>query len=193
LRAWATLPALAAVIVTAAPEARADPTEHIGIGVLKWRYDDSGTPLRGDGTGWIIRTGADLNDRLGVGADVGGGGSDSVVVSGITYDVVLQLLVRLHARFTVPLSVLHLPFLRLYGLAGVATAQVETRTVSPGPPAPGPIVQSSFDTSTGGSLGAGAEIHLAGRWSAGVEWVRYLGMNGFDLDTASLFARYRFG
>lgn len=32
----------------------------------------------------------------------------------------------------------------------------------------------------------------AGGLFAGLEWVRYLGQGGFDLDATYLFARYRF-
>lgn len=184
--AWAARLAVAVVIVAAAaPAARADDAAYIGLGVLSWRYSENGTGVDAAATGLSVRAGTDLSDHLGVGAEVGGGGTDTVIVSGTEYDLRLQLLVRLHARLTVPVS-----FVRLYGLAGIATAQMESHLASPGPP--GPTRLTVDDTSTGPSVGAGAEVRLAGGLFAGLEWVRYLGASGFDLDTASLFARYRF-
>lgn len=115
-----------------------------------------------DSTGLRLNGGLKFNDYFAVEGHLGGGGSDG--------GAELDSLAGLYAKGILPVS----REFRLYGLAGMTD------------------VDFDVDSESGFSYGAGAEFDVAPNLALGAGYMRYLDVDQYDFDAASVGVRYRF-
>jgi Outer membrane protein beta-barrel domain len=160
------------------PAVRAHEAGILSVGVLHWKYARSNGSASAAGNGVSVRAGTYLNRYLGFGAEVGGGGGDTLPTAlGGDFKTRLQYVASLYAVGRIPISRVN-----LYGLAGIATIQFESK----------PRVLLDDDSFDGPTAGMGAEVRLVGGFFVGGEWRRYFGEDTYAFTTASLFARRQF-
>lgn len=140
--------------------AGSDPSAYIGFSFGQLNYKEDGLANISPNVG-MFRVGATFNQNIAVEGRVGGG-LFKAETNG--YGVRIPNFYAAYVKGSVPLS----PVFSLYGLAGVASAQIERDY---------PPVYDARDS--GASFGAGADFNLRNGTVINAEWVRLLnGDNG---------------
>ena len=180
LRNW-VLSAVAAAVFLAGP-AYALEGFYVGAGAVNWTYNEPATtPEDLSGTGINVKFGQNFIENLGWEVEMGGGGSDSVVVNvpgvgQVPVDLALDFYTSFFLR-----AILPLPRLHLYGAVGFTSAML---TADAGLPVTG--------TESGVSFGAGAELEVVNGWFVGGEFMRYLDTDAIELTAKNIFLKKYF-
>lgn len=151
------------------------PGFYAGAGYLIGNYDDNDVRKDADLDGLFIRGGYQLNDNLAIEARLGEGVNDDSI-----YGVKLELKEFYGAYFKVgmPTSIGLYPYVIAGGTHGKLEASYHGYHDS----------ASKTDL----SYGAGADYHFDSKWSAGVEYMKYLDTDGIDFTGVTLGVNYKF-
>lgn len=151
------------------------PGVYVGGGYLIGNLDDNDFSKDADLDGLFVRGGYQLNDNLAVEGRLGTGINDDRV-NGVKVE--LKEFYGAYFKVGMPTSIGLYP----YVIAGGTHGKVEASWHG----------YHDSDTKTDVSYGVGADYAFANKWSAGLEYMKYLDTDGIDFSGVTLGVNYKF-